>query len=207
MRFMKRGKRFTLIELLIVIAIIAILAAMLLPALNQARNRAKAIKCLSGLKQCGMALSMYDGDNDGWMPNGMNTADYFRNWSYYLIVNKYLKAESQLHRCPGVSKELAYNNYFETYGFRTRGVFYCTKTEKGVQSKVFLLADSFINQPAKMYQSPVVYQNVVSWEPAYINLRHNRRGNLLFLDQHAEAYGDKELPGIGFSIWVSFPSK
>ena len=56
------GKEFTLIELLIVIAIIAILAGMLLPALNNAKRRSQAIACSANLKQAGLDIAAYETD-------------------------------------------------------------------------------------------------------------------------------------------------
>lgn len=70
-----RRHGFTLIELLVVIAIIAILAAILFPVFARARERARSARCVSNLKQLGLALRMYMDDYDGQFPWGIDPAD------------------------------------------------------------------------------------------------------------------------------------
>lgn len=78
---------FTLIELLVVIAIIAILAAILFPVFAQAREQARAISCLSNMKQLGLGFKMYAQDYDESFP--MGTYPGPRNWEVNLDVDPY----------------------------------------------------------------------------------------------------------------------
>ena len=63
-----RAKGFTLVELLVVIGIIAVLVAILLPALNRARQAAQAVACLSNLRQLAQAAAGYAAQNGGSFP-------------------------------------------------------------------------------------------------------------------------------------------
>src|SRR5437762_7525147 len=90
---------FTLIELLVVIAIIALLAAILFPTFAQAREKARAISCLSNCKQLGLAIMMYAQDNDERYPFGhvddADTAGDAASWVD--SVQPYIKTKL-LHR-------------------------------------------------------------------------------------------------------------
>ena len=100
-RFILRN-RFTLIELIIVIAIIAILAGMLLPALNSARNKAREALCMGNMKQIGTAIANYVGDSDDMLPAVMNHSNsYFREFFHrYLGIAEYETAQKGVLFCP-----------------------------------------------------------------------------------------------------------
>ena len=112
---MKKTRGFTLIELLVVIAIIAILAAMLLPALQSARERGRRGSCISNLKQIGTALMQYAQDNREKMPAGKVRVSLT---STTTVTGVDAGIETELQAATGMTALYA-NEYLTDYGVYT----------------------------------------------------------------------------------------
>lgn len=96
-----RRDRFTLVEMLVVIAIIAVLSSLLLPALGKAREAGKKILCGNNLRQIGQGLALYVSDNGNWMPKAYTNTEYVGALDDYLRQNpKFVGSSAILFPAP-----------------------------------------------------------------------------------------------------------
>jgi prepilin-type N-terminal cleavage/methylation domain-containing protein/prepilin-type processing-associated H-X9-DG protein len=204
-----KQRAFTLIELLVVIAIIAILAAILFPVFAQAREKARQASCLSNMKQIGVAVGMYNQDNDGvYIPqNGLGATTL--RWP--ILVDTYIK-NRQVYVCPsrpditcdGTSLQ---NNGYCGYGLNywVNSWYYPDSTDAGIirPAETIYIAEtgaqgegnpsdgSYIVYPSfyrENYPANAPYgKNVAAnKQTARLANRHGGGLNVLWCDHHAK---------------------
>ena len=196
---------FTLIELLVVIAIIAILAAILLPALQSARERGRSANCISNLKQLGTGITNYIDSSDNWLPYPFNraTASGMKNYTWVgaLYAAKCISGknkDSAMYEKSGVAsaKPVAAILGCPTAAGTDKGwsnSYTSTSADYGITN--YIIDSKFTNDGCKFSEirpssgkmlladgKNIVFNTINEADISGIQLRHKRRFNFLATD-------------------------
>ena len=204
---------FTLIELLIVIAILAILVGILLPAMQKARENARGITCVSQHKQAITGMQMYAQDYDGWMYHYCGEG---KN-SYIPVISPYLQdkgTDSTIFYCPSVRSLVGRYGTKVNY---TYGVVYKAPHANNGNTPAMPVFKRLESRSANQYPtrtlSIVAFGGDTAPGPANtassgnslritaasndsyaaVHMRHTGRANMMFLDGHVASVGVSDI--------------
>lgn len=183
-------KKFTIIELLIVIVILAILISIILPSLGKARDKAKEMTCFNNLKQIGVCVHLYLSEWDGYYP----AIDWTRKTQSYLGSEN--RTSNKLYLCPKAPERVSSGDrkgmeMRQTYDIT--GDFYTSNLDGVLRFCLYLLPDFRVKDGQVYLPSQKIYLTDHG-EYAYldntnandreINKRHFERGSILLADGH-----------------------
>lgn len=196
------AEKFTLIELLIVIAVIAILAGLLLPALNSAKEKARMISCLSLEKQHGTAFASYFADCNGALPPG----NYEGSWSmggkinWRTLISPYLGCVSTVNRPKEIflkklycqkrmEMDLPTGSNPNSYGYNQWVYGNAKKIERvKYPSRICLMAEARYNSSGGSYPDELTAK--LPDIPTHVE----RYANILYVAGNAESRSYKTIP-------------
>ena len=207
------SKAFTLVETLVVIAIIAILASLLLPALSKSQLRAKRIWCENNLQQLGLGFNTFANDHGGKFPMAVSTNDsgsmefvqdgfnagevFYTSYHHFQTLSSELRTPKILI-CPADTRTPAEN--FPNLQNENISYFVCVDAEPTKTASI-LAGDR--NLATNSMENPTILQmNPGSWLRWTAEL-HRFKGNVLFGDGHVEEWNNSELDSAAENLAAS----
>lgn len=168
---------FTLLELLIVVAVMAILMSLLLPALRTAKETGNKIKCTGNMKQAGTAFAMYSGDFNNHLPPSIDGADHW--WCRDEILGPYwgsFKPGGGIMRCPS-SPDIPINHAQANYVMNTRGNIKDLSRIPRISYAILIADSSYPN---------LLQFDMITYAIRVAAFRHVNSVNCLFVDGHVD---------------------